>query len=118
VEKQLSDGVDSIDKLQLPSNLSYKTINKFTGIINGIYDVKEDNDVLTEEQLLYFERQCKILLWLLYQEGVVHVKNIHILIPYYWSRTYDFFKYATTPYEEIEYKCRVIVDAIIQHSRQ
>ncbi|SBS83274.1 chromatin remodeling protein, putative [Plasmodium ovale curtisi] len=115
VEKQLSDGVDTIDKLQLPPSLRYENMHKDGDALNAASDVKEEKEKSApkEEDILYYERENKILLWLLYQEGVVQTKSIHILTPYYWSEAYDFFKYASTPLENIEYKCRLIIDAIV-----
>ncbi|KYN98686.1 chromatin remodeling protein [Plasmodium gaboni] len=115
VEKQLSEGVDSIEKLQLPSNLRYDFIEK-REVLNITEEVKTENEtnVLKDEEIAYYNRENKILLWLLYQQGVVHIKNIHILTPYYWPEAYNFFKYATTPFENVEYRCRLIVDAIAE----
>ncbi|ANQ08079.1 Uncharacterized protein PCOAH_00023630 [Plasmodium coatneyi] len=121
VEKQLSDGVDTIDKLELPPNLSYEHLQKLEEPPPPTGEVKEEKETkiaLSEEELAYYERENKILLWLLYQEGVVHTKSIHILTPYYWGQAQDFFKYANTPYESVEYRCRLIVDAIVQMSRR
>ncbi|EWC76104.1 hypothetical protein C923_03228 [Plasmodium falciparum UGT5.1] len=115
VEKQLSEGVDSIEKLQLPSNLRYDFMEK-REVLNITEEVKTENEenVLSNEELAYYDRENKILLWLLYQQGVVQIKNIHILTPYYWPEAYNFFKYATTPFENVEYRCRLIVDAIAE----
>ncbi|SPJ10799.1 chromatin remodeling protein [Plasmodium sp. DRC-Itaito] len=115
VEKQLAEGVDSIEKLQLPSNLRYDFMEK-REVLNITEEVKTENEtnVLSEEELAYYDRENKILLWLLYQQGVVQIKNIHILTPYYWPEAYNFFKYAMTPFENVEYRCRLIVDAICE----
>ncbi|KJP86827.1 hypothetical protein AK88_03534 [Plasmodium fragile] len=122
VEKQLSDGVDTIDKLELPPNLCYEHLQKLEEPPNPptgeVKEEKETKNAMSEEEIAYYERENKILLWLLYQEGVVHTKSIHILTPYYWAQAQDFFKYASTPYEHIEYRCRLIVDAVVQMSRR
>ncbi|SBS85080.1 helicase, putative, partial [Plasmodium malariae] len=122
VEKQLSEGVDAIDKLELPSNLSYDYILKPEDTLYMTEEVKEEKEKeknnSNDEEILYYKRENKILLWLLYQEGVVQIKNIHILTPYYWSEAYNFFKYASTPLENIEYRCRLIVDAIVEQGRR
>ncbi|KMZ99736.1 helicase [Plasmodium vivax North Korean] len=121
VEKQLSDGVDTIDKLELPPNLCYEHVQKVEEPPNPTGEVKEEKETkpaMSEEEIAYYERENKILLWLLYQQGVVHTKSIHILTPYYWAQAQDFFKYASTPFENIEYRCRLIVDAVVQMNRR
>ncbi|GAB66326.1 helicase [Plasmodium cynomolgi strain B] len=121
VEKQLSNGVDTIDKLELPPNLCYEHVQKLEEPPNPTGEVKEEKETknaMSEEEIAYFERENKILLWLLYQQGVVHTKSIHILTPYYWAQAQDFFKYASTPFENIEYRCRLIVDAVVQMNRR
>lgn len=80
VEKQLSSGVDTIDKLELPPNFRYENVyiqSEPANTTGGTNDVPEK---VSEEEILYFERENKILLWLLYQEGVVQTKSIHILV--------------------------------------
>ncbi|EUD65507.1 adenosinetriphosphatase [Plasmodium inui San Antonio 1] len=121
VEKQLSDGVDTIDKLELPPNLCYEPMPKLEEPPNPMGEVKEEKETknpMSEEEIAYYERESKILLWLLYQQGVVHTKSIHILTPYYWAQAQDFFKYASTPFEHIEYRCRLIIDAVVQMRRR
>ncbi|ETB57972.1 hypothetical protein YYC_04746 [Plasmodium yoelii 17X] len=118
VEKQLSNGVDTIDKLELPPNFRYENVYIQPESVNTTGGTNDVPEKVSEEEILYFERENKILLWLLYQEGVVQTKSIHILTPYYWAETYNFFKYATTPLENIEYRCRLIVDAIMELNKK
>ncbi|CAD2103405.1 chromatin remodeling protein, putative [Plasmodium vinckei] len=118
VEKQLANGVDTIDKLQLPPSFRYENVYIQPEPVNTTGGANDAVEKVSEEEILYFERENKILLWLLYQEGVVQTKSIHILTPYYWAETYNFFKYATTPLENIEYRCRLIVDAIMELNRK
>lgn len=89
-------------------------------------EANEDNEkeeetetpTIPEEVKAVLDRENKIFLWLLYEQGVMQVKNIHCLAPYYWPSTLNFFRFSMFTVEDVQYRCRLIINAILYSQKQ